>query len=1644
MTDTAEKRLDAHPDCSTCHLSDVTEVVNAISDGKAGDTVSCETCHTNTAIGVSFHGLDAAGAAGIHNNLAMPPVNSCGDCHETGSAEARINLHPECTTCHTSTKSDVTGAINGGKGATGTPASCDDCHTGTANGAIVHGLTSATAAASHDYFADSNTCTVCHMTDTAEKRLDAHLDCNTCHTSTVGAVVATITTGRGDAFVSCENCHDDPGVLMHSLDPETLHNNFMGSINCGQCHDIDTIVKRVEVHGDCTTCHASTDTVVMNAINSAKGESTTTVNCETCHGDYGHPDAIHSRITNLGSICYDCHGQDLTPPPPGQAVSIIHRDKCLICHTSTRANVVASIVDGKLGNMQYCTDCHTPAADPKVDPQEHHVPAHDNVFTPEVVCKDCHVENVAIEHDSPNTVSCSTCHAEPFFLVPIINSARSSNPDAQPISCANCHTATNMTSHRAAHDKTVLPSAECAECHDANVAIEHVDNRTLECTTCHNSTNTLVQNAIANGKGHLGVEINCYDCHTGSLDHKAAHDSARLDDEVYCANCHAGNVVTEHVDNRGFTCGTCHNDPLFTLEGGIIDQGIAGTTIYCTTCHTTSNHTNAHNKTTTSTTDTTCVDCHDNDVAVEHVTDRGLECTVCHLSTDQNVIDVINSGKGPGGTTVECSACHTDAGNHKPQHDKVGLPGTGVECVECHADNVVTEHVEDRAFTCLTCHDSTVTAVQQTISNGMAGIQQDCYDCHIDTGGHEAAHDMTDVPSPDCAACHSINVATEHVTNHGLACTVCHSSTDPNVIAAIDKGKGPAGMTVLCTDCHMAVNHSASHVDTNVPEPICENCHDPNVFVEHVTVRNRDCSICHNPTYQDVIDQGVANTITVTCTTCHITPDHHNNDSARTGMCTSCHGDPRPLDNDPQQLACRQCHIDNNGFVKTSSPTAPSHAFNTMANIQDFGACFDCHAPIPYHAKPIQTPECWKIMPNSPDYDPTLAPGKDSFNLFAREFQYPDDRWDGSQWDSQANRYCAPISRSNWWNPDINFNWFPIVYNGEMMDVPVFDQADNFPAYPHSRIMTDDGSNCGECHTVGTVIEVTHNNDCIGCHFSKASDVEDAISWGRAGNDVYCSNCHGTGGHTAQHDMTQLNQPSCSECHVDNVVTEHVGRIHTGDGHEITCSDCHNNPAYTDVINNGKNGFTVTCFDCHGTADHASLHATDVDEPGCADCHAPNVVTEHLVNQGLDCINCHESNDPNVVDTIAGLNGAVTCRDCHGQDAGNHAAAHDNTGPNGGTNCTDCHSGNVVTEHITNQSLTCGTCHDNPLYTTLITSGKSGNSADYVSCEDCHGPDASDHVAAHDYASTPSTGCNTCHDPNVVTEHLDNPALSCGTCHDNPAYTDVINTGKGGALVTCYDCHGQNGHHAGAEAQAGDCTYCHADPRLGTDPNAPVGQLACVECHGPNQHNNGGPIQDFGACFACHQPTPYHAKPASYQDCWKTIPWVTSYYVPTLAPGKGTFNLFRSEFQRPSKYYDHTQFENYGKHECDDNRSSFNSPAVSFSWVTFTDVFGTNQEWTVPTFGTGGGGPPGGNDTVTITYARYDSRRDRLTVYAENSMGNNAQLTVHYDGDSYNMDWDSRDDRWEDRISDSSCRDSTIEVTSSAGGSDTMNVDRCY
>ncbi len=544
----------------------------------------------------------------------------------------------------------------------------------------------------------------------------------------------------------------------------------------------------------------------------------------------------------------------------------------------------------------------------------------------------------------------------------------------------------------------------------------------------------------------------------------------------------------------------------------------------------------------------------------------------------------------------------------------------------------------------------------------------------------------------------------------------------------------------------------------------------------------------------------------------------------------------------------------------------------------------------------------------------------------------------------------------------------------------------------------------------------------------------------------------------------QLVEADCRACHDETYISRGLEVTNTSEVHHrlqrstvppMACNVCHTGIPGTEQTS------PLDCLVCHSASGHAAQHdMTNVDSPDCAECHNANVVTEHVDNQALTCGTCHDSTVPEVQAAItSGMAGnPVLCLECHGPT--DHTLAHDMTDVDS-PDCAACHDANVVTEHIDNQGLICATCHSNtsPTVQAAIASGMAGNT---VVCSECHGQ--TDHLNAHNMATVPSPGCTKCHDTNVVTEHVTNRGLSCETCHSSTdqMVQDTIALGMAGTQVFCGDCHLQNNHHATDEAAAGNCTYCHADPRvasLGTgnvpsDATVPTGQLACRQCHGTNMHNkisasSSATIQDYGACFACHQPVPYHAKPTGWPGWYEENAEITG-----NATGRGSFNLFYNEL-RPScapncedEYENRPGYDEDGQPARDAGRN-WQSPKIDFQWITFFDFFNTNQSWTVPTFGDvppgdGGGTPPGGgNDSVTITRADYNDSDEELRVYATNTLGDTVYMSVNYDGRDYDMYWDSSDDRWEVRINSRNCNDSTIEVTSSAGGSATSSVDGC-
>ena len=263
------------------------------------------------------------------------------------------------------------------------------------------------------------------------------------------------------------------------------------------------------------------------------------------------------------------------------------------------------------------------------------------------------------------------------------------------------------------------------------------------------------------------------------------------------------------------------------------------------------------------------------------------------------------------------------------------------------------------------------------------------------------------------------------------------------------------------------------------------------------------------------------------------------------------------------------------------------------------------------------------------------------------------------------------------------------------------------------------------------------------------------------------------------------------------------------------------------------------------------------------------------------------------------------------------------------------------TDQETPRTGICQVCHLNTDFWTED-GLNDGHNADRT-CTECHLRDESFKKPAGGHVNGDGTfdwtaACAACHDPAGSAEiindiHKVGSSNSCTLCHQSesggslaPA-TSAGNTTVGNMPHSCTDCHidsiGQ--HHATANAQWGDCTWCHADPRqqweidfgvLGTKPR----QLACRQCHieatgtgltvykldypvttsetmtfpfgdlgqpannsktvvktvmdgtnGTTNHSVSGPVKidvfNFGACLSCHDGTTatavniWHARP---------------------------------------------------------------------------------------------------------------------------------------------------------------------------------------
>ncbi|MEW6221226.1 MAG: hypothetical protein AB1634_17060, partial [Thermodesulfobacteriota bacterium] len=630
-------------DCSRCHSSTRQAVVDTINAGRAGTPVSCDNCH-----GIHAPAVD-------HNNLATS--SNCSTCHVTGDFDAILTAHlGDCLTCHASTRPEVLATVATGRGPTGVPVSCENCHAGHPS-----------VAAEHNNLTASPDCASCHATPdfVAINALHGNL-CGLCHASARPVVLATIAAGQGAAGTAqdCADCHTGAagGAASHAATfagIEPVHNNVQADASCAGCHATAGVERLSQHRNDCAVCHASSNATVQAAI--AAG-ATTAQTCAACHVSGGAPfhattfagiEPAHNNV-QADASCAGCHAT------AGVERLAQHRNDCAVCHSSTNTVVQAAIAAGAT-TAQNCAACHkTGGAVLHGTDNASAAAAHDS-FAASGNCSTCHAQATA-EARLALHQACVQCHTS--SRQPVIDTIAAGILGTQ-VSCDNCHSG---HPNPAADHNNLGTVAACSSCHASPdftaIAAQHLG----QCGVCHASTKAAVTATIAVGVGATGTLQDCLDCHSGDAGSAVVHATTfagiepahnNVQADASCAGCHATTGVERLAQHRN-DCAVCHGSTNTVVQAAIAAG--ATTAQNCAACHKTggavlhgTNNASAAAAHDSFAASGNCSTCHAQATAEARLA-LHQACVQCHTSSRQPVIDAIAAGIL--GTLVSCDNCH--------------------------------------------------------------------------------------------------------------------------------------------------------------------------------------------------------------------------------------------------------------------------------------------------------------------------------------------------------------------------------------------------------------------------------------------------------------------------------------------------------------------------------------------------------------------------------------------------------------------------------------------------------------------------------------------------------------------------------------------------------------------------------------------------------------------------------------------------------------------------------------------------------------------------------------------------------------------------------------------------------------------------
>jgi predicted CxxxxCH...CXXCH cytochrome family protein len=1461
-------------------LADGSQVIDAGTGLPTGGSV-CNVCHDyDNALHGANGGAKPVGCLACHGghnyNDGNPTWYMLND--PTGSYAGGATPPVDLNTAWVGTEGVVDGF-------------CETCH-----GDITtwNNATKPTLDRDHDYTADKDLCSTCHVAHKDGSFSEA-AGCNDCH----GWPPADSTGGGPNATGFA-----DANIAFGGF-PATNYRYNSASFNGG-----------ITYLDESTTAHATHALGGTNQYNFA---------CSNCHQGNTHNDANAGANNNptFQDVFIDTTGLlattgGLTPGYTGG------NNTCdtVYCHSDgvTAARTIAGPNaqtvpnwDTGVDGLTNCASCHNTGTTGTAVAHASHLAL--TIDGAQITCGSCHDDTWAATNDLKNNVDGSIVDTHVNAVVDLAFNVTLNTAVMSPALVINqtngtcavyCHSDGTTYVEVPDWDLTgVGGSGECGDCHGAALGAglsgahdTHLNSATLGltigCADCH--THDGNDFGVVGYEDHINASLdvvyaNCETCHGATIGVTTGDDRFPIwtaPTSVECRTCHAGSAIAtinaktaptkNSFDTLGHgdaglagapDCIGCHDTSLgkhFDATSGDpqLTGGTTADNAFCQTCHTTAVH--YANTLTTGGTDSSddgvdCATCHEpHGDGMGTNTDAMINGTIATRTVNNFTDRTARASYWEADNSGICQICHDPNEvlhfNRTLEEDATHFSTSGA-CITCHKHD--TDPIfKPSADSCGACHDTLMATLphsshvnKNSFNTKIEDDLSDCATCHdgadqyTNTGSVNGNHQNsnTDVAAAllynatdkTCTnSCHTSAVADgSWLDADGLNCDACHGNPPAtgNHAKHITAGLG-------CSDCHGTVDAAGTHPLTHIDD-----------FVDTALLTETDAQIltdmgdavADEATVNDQAFNSAVNSFNDTTNTCSNTSCHNpSNDghSAQWGVSTA---------------SCTLCHNDD---VASGSPmTTGSHGqhINNASVIGDNFVCTDCHTdPAANNAHRNGT---LQVLP-ALTYTGEVAIPNTGYGTCT-----------GSCHSDPTDPILSPV-----WNAVVDPATVCTICHGSPQTT-----GDHTNHWVSTR--TTNGLECASCH-----------NDTVNLNADPLNTLTTIKAGGKHIDGGFFDVAAG-GTYRAVTTTITYTQGTPSNCTANCHTVNPKDWVATSG-----CEACHGDLSYV--------GTTHTAhIDITGTID------ADVSE--CVVCHGADVNT-YTATGGDGGSGNHQNG---TIQTETGISNTTCTAACHDSSAGDG-----NWADADGLNCTACHNNgtndNVLAnaapatgahaKHVTTQSMTCDNCHDAgtavPADTTHISglgaTGLAGadqgetltNKATPVADNATVDDSSFDH-AGNTFADATNSCSNTyCHDPsnNTTAADWDTDTASCNLCHgydrtsaavmatgSHSAHLNAITKFGLATLEDCLACHpdntGSNGHFI---STTGPTTVKQAAQLAGTVidgatysysgevalPDSGFGSCGTTPCH--NNGQGGAPSAYTWAtgiaddCNTCHSKLP--------------------------------------------------------------------------------------------------------------------------------------------------------------------------------------------